>query len=232
MKVKYISAFLIMLAALSMNGGCSANDKDFQLSAQQAAEYAVEGGQIFLDDSFTEWKTWTQRPAVSQTVNLQLLLDNAYEKKFNIWLITLEQENEARTVNFVIDDETGAVLGGWDSYYIDISGESDDTSGCTFSEAIVNAILYYSIRSELTGHLYPYRRIYLTADDLPVRDNVLLEDINFCRNTDEKLLPNGQAVWRVTFCEHTEPHNVFEFDIQVVVGRDDGVVYGFYSLGP
>lgn len=232
MKVKYILKIVLMLIILIAQSGCSSSAEDFQLSAQQAIEYTLEDGQLFLDDNFTDWKTWTEQSAVSQTVSLKLLLDDEYEKTFNIWVVTLEQEEEGRTVNFIVDDATGAVLGGWDSSDIDIDRKLDAASECTSSDAVINAILYYSVRAELIGHLYPYKHIHVTADDWPGRDNVLLEDINLYMNANEDLLPNGKAVWRVTLCEHTKRHNVFEFDTQIIIGREDGVVYGFYPLGP
>jgi hypothetical protein len=222
-------AFLIILTVVLLTfGNCSDIPKDsFSITKENAYQLVLNEGQNYINADFDEWKDCNLHSEKPMTVDLKLLLDKKYEEKVKIWVVRIKCDNKILT--FVVDDKQSETIGGWCSD----EAETDDLDILKeLDEAIIRAIMYCNIKEGITGDKYEYRFVYVEEDTSSFQDYNRICDLGFNDNVCEDILPAGRKIMRVVFCNHTEQHQWFEFDTQIVVDGENYAVYGFYRNWP
>lgn len=217
---------------------CSCAGEEYvpQMTSEQAITCALEEGQRYLVAEFVEWKSWEDPAAEFQSIALELMVDGKHERTDRIWHVVFTDEDDTRSVHFVVDDRLQTVVGGWDSVdaAVDWKEQPRQEYLYTAEDAIIRAILYYKLDAELPSEkrtaLPNYIHVYVYLDNFGEWDRDRVCDLGHysSRKMKRRGIPLGQA-WRVTFCDHTEEEQQewYHFDKRVVVGCDECAVYGY-----
>ncbi len=211
------------------------------MTSEQAVACALEEGQRYLAEEFVEWEAWEGPTAEFQNVELELMVDGKHERIDRIWHVVFMNEEDTRSVHFVVDDTLQAVVGGWDSVdaAVDWKEQPRQEYLYTVEDALIRAILYYKLDAELPSEkraaLPKYMHVYVYLDNFGEWDRNRICDFGHRSSGKMKRrkIPLGQA-WRVTFCDHTEEEQQewYHFDMRVVVGCEDCSVYGYSNPLP
>ena len=187
---------------------CSCAGKEYvpQMTSEQAIACALEEGQRYLAEEFVEWKSWEESAAEFQSIELELMVDGKYERTEHIWHVVFSEEEDTRSVHFVVDDTLRMVVGGWDGVdaAVDWKEQPRQEYLYTVEDAIIRALLYYKLDVELTSEkrtvLPNYMHVYVYLDNFGEgdRDSVCDLDHYSSGKMKRRRIPLGQA-WRVTF---------------------------------
>lgn len=228
--ILFLVFFLLLL--------CSCAGKEYvpQMSSEQAIACALEEGQRYLAEEFEEWKSWEESAAEFQSIEMELMVDGKHERTERIWHVVFSEEEDTRSVHFVVDDTLQMVVGGWDSVdaAVDWKEQPRQEYLYTAEDAIIRALLYYKLDVELPSEkrtrLPNYMHVYVYLDNFGELDRDSVCDLgNYSsQKMKRRRIPLGQA-WRVIFCDHTEEEQQewYHFDMQVAVGCEECAVFGY-----
>jgi len=234
--MRHSAILLLFFAGLVLLCSCSRKEYVPQMTGEQAIACALEEGQRYLAEEFVEWKSWEGATAEFQSIEPELMVDGEHERTEQIWYVFFSEEEENRSVHFVVDDTLQTVIGGWDSVDAieDRKEQPRQEYPYTAEDAMIRAILYYKLDAELPLEnreaLPNYKHVYVYLDNFGELDRESICELGHqaSREMKKKKIPLGQA-WRVTFCSHTEEEQQewYHFDVSVAVGCEDCAVYGY-----
>ena len=97
---------ITFLFVLSLFLLCSCGGEEYvpQMTREQAITCALEEGQRYLVEEFVEWKSWEDPAAEFQSIALELMVDGKHERTDRIWHVVFTDEDDTRSVHFVVDD--------------------------------------------------------------------------------------------------------------------------------
>lgn len=223
--------FLSMLFFITMLCGCKGYEP--KMTSEMAIRAVLEEGQQYLVEAFDEWQSWNTRTAEFQIVELETMLDKKYDGTEYIWHVIVQNDEETRSVHFVVKDENQEVIGGWDSADADVDykEEPKEEYEYTVEDVIIRAILYRNRSIEIGKNISVSKHIYVYLDNFGLWDVRNLENLLYEDNTQDDIVPLGQQAWRIIFCEHEGEHEAWDVDDPVVVGAESSKVYGYSYYG-
>ncbi|MBQ9766758.1 MAG: hypothetical protein IJW37_01460 [Lachnospiraceae bacterium] len=225
--MRYFCFALILLFAASFSN-CEGYVP--RMTKEEAIEAALADGQKYFVGEFNEWQTWEVRTAEFQVVELVTLFEKEHDSTMYIWHVEIGKEDGSRSVHFVVKDRNREVVGGWNSIdtVVDYKEQPREKYQFSAEEVIIRAILYEDANR---NNRTQWRHLYVYLDNFGTWDSAHLSSQYRIPYERIKLkVPLGQQAWRIRFCMHEGEHDMFDMDIEIIVGALNGKVYGYWVL--
>ncbi len=232
--------FVSALFLIAMLCGCKGYEP--AMTGEAAIEAVLAEGQQYFAEGFDEWQSWSVRRAEFQTIELETLLDKKYNGTKYVWHVVFQNDDGARSVQFVVKDDNQKVLRGWDSMdtVVDYKEKPEAEYGYTAEDVIIRAVLYEELQIERQRYSRDFenKHVYVYLDHYGAYNEERLRNLDGKRNGEfvipvlewtmfwgKKNIPLGKQAWRVTFCNQEE-HEDWCVDRRVIIGYDLKV-YGY-----
>ncbi len=218
MRYIYVALLLFLIAGLF----CGCKEYAPQITEEAAIKAALADGQKFFVEEFVEWQEWTVRTAEFRTVEVKNAFDKQYDTTEDIWHVIIGTEDDSRSVHFVVTDDGKKVIGGWDSLEaVPVYGKNTDRQGIiSVEDAMLRAIVFRNVVGLENG---PWRHVEVYLNRFSESDEL---DITRYRPWYTKLMvPVGDEVWDIRFCNHEGDRQGTTFDCTVSLRASNGKVY-------